>query len=179
MLNGLSLPIICATNLCACAQWFVHLEKIIHHPLLQADEKILWIWLATQCANNPSFSHSLSYEQIARAMNKPTRGIHRILFRLKIMGLLEGAIPIWYGEPTVEMVQEVRTIKLIMPPKAVFENECSGMVLPRRTAPVTQLNLLNGYVSRKELKRAHWKDYLGFSIYLCKRLCMKFKRPSP
>jgi len=81
-------------NLCVSKQWFGYLKEIISHPVLQKEEKIVWLWLATQCINNSQFACSFTYEQIAYAVNKPTRGIHRILFCLKSMGILQGNIPI-------------------------------------------------------------------------------------
>ncbi len=114
MLDGIPLPVICAANLCSCAKWFVHLKSLMNHPILKEDEKFLWLWLATCSANNQSLSCSLSYEQISMAINKPVRVIHRCLLRLKVMGLLIGDIPIWYGEPLPAMVGEVRKIKLVL-----------------------------------------------------------------
>lgn len=132
MLDGLSLPQICATNL----------KEIIRHPFLREDEKILWLWLATHCTNHSPFTCSFTYEQIAHAVNKPTRGIHRILFRLKIMGLLQGDIPIWYGKLTISMVHEMRTIKLVLPLKAIDKKFFNETILPPRSQRRINLNLL-------------------------------------
>jgi hypothetical protein len=114
MHDGLSLPVICGANPHFFTKWFVHLKILMTHPILKDEEKLLWIWLATSCANNPFLTCSLSYEQIANAVGKPVRDIHRILFRLKIMGILMGNIPIWYGAPTPAMVNEIRDLKLVL-----------------------------------------------------------------
>ncbi len=143
MLDGLALPFICATNACLCAQ-FVNLKEILNHPLLQEDEKFLWCWFATSSANNHQSSCSFTYEQLSIALNKPAKFIHRILFRLKIMGLLQGNIPIWYGVPSVEMIHQLRIIKLVMPSKIPIDKErLNGVALPltKRRAPKT-FNLL-------------------------------------
>ena len=110
MLDTISLPIICAANLSFA------LIKVLKHPLLQEEEKLLWIWLATFCADN-AFCCSLTYEQISYEMNKPLKNIHRSLFRLTLMGFLQGNIPIWYGVPTKEMIKEMRHLKLTLPPE--------------------------------------------------------------
>lgn len=115
MLVRSPLPIICATNPCRCSDWFVHLKTLNNHPLIKEDEKLLWLWLATQSADNPTFSCSFNYEQIAQAMQWSVKIIHRLLFRLKIMGFLQLDIPIWYGNPTPKMTRQIRTITLRLP----------------------------------------------------------------
>lgn len=114
MLDSIALPVICAANLCPCATWFVHLKCLMNHPILKEDEKLLWLWLATCCTNNQYLRCSISIEQISQMISKPEKAVHRCLLRLKIMGLLMGDIPIWYGVPTAEMVKEVRHIKLVL-----------------------------------------------------------------
>ncbi len=131
MLDALSLPVICAANLCYCAKWFVHLKSLMNHPILKEEEKLLWLWLATCSANNQSLTCSLSYEQISLAINKPVRVIHRCLQRLKVMGLLLGDIPIWYGVPTPQMVNEVRKLKLVLIEREFVEVPI-GVSLPKR-----------------------------------------------
>lgn len=118
MLDGLSLPFICAANSHSFVQWFACLKQIIHHPLLIEEEKYLWLWLATQSANN--LSCSFNYEQISQAMCKPSRKIHRMLTRLRTMGFLIADIPIHYGELTPPMVKTMRNFQLIVPPKNYF-----------------------------------------------------------
>ncbi|MBN9289430.1 MAG: hypothetical protein BGO43_10540 [Gammaproteobacteria bacterium 39-13] len=141
MLNGLSLPIICATNLCVSKQWFVYLNEIIQHAFLQDDEKLLWMWFAAFCINNNQSSCSFTYEQLSHLVNKPTRGIHRILFRLKIMGLLQGNIPIWYGKLSLPMLHEMRTIKLVLPLKIAEKEFLHETILPPRRQRQFNLNL--------------------------------------
>ncbi len=143
MLDGLALPIICSANPCLCG-WFVHLKDIFNHPILKEDEKYLWCWFATFSANKHQSSCSFTYGELSSALNKSAKNIHRILFRLRVMGLLQGNIPIWYGVPTHEMIQQIRIIKLVMPSKIPIDKErLNGMVLPlsKRKAPKT-FNLL-------------------------------------
>ena len=138
MLDGLATPFICAAKSDSFVQWFACLKKIVHHPLLNEEEKFLWLWLATQSTNNMSFYCSFSYEQISQAMNKSARSVHRNLTRLRTMGFLIANIPIYYGEPTPEMVKETRYIKLIAPPKGFFIPASSKLI----TRPVLK-NLIN------------------------------------
>ena len=143
MLDRLALPIICAANPCLCV-WFVHLKDILNHPILKEDEKYMWCWLATFCANNHQTSCSFTYEELSTALNKSAKTIHRILFRLRVVGLLQGNIPIWYGVPSNEMIHQRRIIKLVMPSKIPVNKEnLNGVVLPlmKRGAPKT-FNLL-------------------------------------
>lgn len=114
MLDGISLPVICAANHGECQKWFVHLKSLMNHPILKEEEKLLWMWLATCSASNQSLWCSMSIEQISQMISKPEKVVHRCLLRLKIMGLLIGDIPIWYGEPTPEMVKAVRKMKLVL-----------------------------------------------------------------
>lgn len=116
MLDGLALPLVCAAKPDSFIQWFACLEEIINHPLLLEEEKFLWLWLATKSANNLSFSCSFNYEQISLAVHKPCRRVHRILTRLRVMGFLFADLPIYYGEPTLEMVQTVYQLKLKLAP---------------------------------------------------------------
>jgi len=156
MLNGLSLPVICATNLCTSKQWFVYLNEIVQHALLQDDEKLLWMWFAAYCINNDVSSCSFTYEQLSHFVNKPTRGIHRILFRLKIMGLLQGNIPIWYGKLTVPMVHEMRTIKLVLPLKNSEKEFLNETILPPRRQQPINLNLVSHSSSQpRKAKERH------------------------
>jgi hypothetical protein len=83
------------------------------HPDLDPDEKFIWIWLVIQCANTTGNTTSLTYETLSHAVNKPPKTVHRSLLRLRIMGFLNGNIPIWYGEPTTEMMNEMRTLRPI------------------------------------------------------------------
>ena len=114
MLDGIPLPVICAANHGECAKWYVHLKSLMNHPILNEDEKLLWLWLATCSANNQSLTCSISIEQISQMISRSEKVVHRCLLRLKIMGILIGNIPIWYGTPTPEMVKEVRKIKLVL-----------------------------------------------------------------
>jgi len=132
MLDGFALPIVCAARAYSFMQWFACLKEIMHHPLLSEEEKFLWLWLAIQSADNSSFACSYSYEQISQALNKSTKIIHRTLFRLKIMGFLSADIPIWYGQPTAEMVCTIRMLKLHLSPQSLFEGESANTgVLPK------------------------------------------------
>jgi hypothetical protein len=115
MLDGFSLPVTRATKHFCPLPCFVDLKKLFHHTLLREEEKILWLWLAIQSAGNDHQSCSFTYEQISRQVGQSLRLVHRSLFRLKIMGFLQAAIPIWYSEPTVEMGQELRCLKPILP----------------------------------------------------------------
>jgi hypothetical protein len=125
MHDSLALPFISAAKSHFHIQWFARLKEIMNHPLLQEEEKFLWLWLATQCANNASFSCSFSYEHISQAVCKSSRKIHRILFRLTLMGFLKSTnpIPMWYGEPTLVMVKEIRFLKLTLPPKLPYAHK--------------------------------------------------------
>lgn len=170
MLDGFALPIVCAASPYSFMQWFACLREIMHHPHLHEEEKYLWLWLATQSANNSSFCCSMSYEQIACSVNKPPKIIHRILFRLRIMGFLHADIPIWYGEPTLEMVKTVRSIKLLLPPKPLFLPDDKAVVLPRRNKniPSSHLNLVGKKHAHR--KKPWVKDVLGFVVFVLKRL---------
>ncbi|MBS0286524.1 MAG: hypothetical protein JSR17_04460 [Proteobacteria bacterium] len=158
MLDGLALPVVCAANLCSCT-WFVHLKEIMNHSLLNDDEKYLWCWLASQCANQHQLTCSFSYEQISTTLNKPPYLIHRCLFRLRTMGFLQGNIPIWYAQPLPEMIKEMRQMKVLLPrayhpptlrPLSVLlqcdklrRDQVQGVVLPRRKGRgLVSLNLL-------------------------------------
>ncbi len=124
----------------------------MNHPLLQEDEKFLWLWLATQSANN--IPCSFNYEQISSYVNKPPKVIHRILFRLRIMGFLQADIPIWYAEPTKEMVSEIRTIRIMIPPtRQIDPNQVKAVVLPLRKS--RRLNLLKVNSKAKIHNKAH------------------------
>ncbi len=145
MLDGFALPIVCAAKPYSFMQWFACLKEIMHHPLLSEEEKYLWLWLATQSADNSSFACSYSYDQMSRALNKSTKIVHRTLFRLKIMGFLSADIPIWYGQPTTEMIRTIRLIKLHLSPKSIFKDgELNSQVLPkiRKNNQPIQINLL-------------------------------------
>src|SRR5262249_43341473 len=123
-------------------QCFAFLKEIIHHPLLDEEEKYLWIWLATQSANNTSFSCSYTYEHISQAVNKPLRKVHRILTRLRIMGFLIADLPIYYGEPTPQMAKKTYLLELTSPPKPIFQaEEMDGLVLPPRQHHIQRRNL--------------------------------------
>ena len=132
MLDGFALPIICAANSYSFMQWFACLKEIMHHPHLCEEEKYLWLWLATQSANNSSFSCSFSYEHISIAVKKTPRVVHRTLFRLRIMGFLLADIPIWYGEPTKEMVQANRHLRLQIPPQPLLAPDEKALILPKQ-----------------------------------------------
>src|SRR5437868_11052379 len=120
MLDRLALPFICATKHCSLTQWFVRFREIIDHPLLHEDEKFLWLWLATKCTDKCLSSCSFSYEQISHAVKIPSKRIHRILTRLRTMGVLLCTIPIWYGGLTLDMVSKIHTFTLVMPPKRLL-----------------------------------------------------------
>lgn len=150
--------------MCHCAM-FVHLKVLINHPLLQEDEKLLWLWLATRSTNNPSLSCSINYEQISAAVNKPLKQVHRILFRLSIMGFLKGDIPIWYGVPTKEMSQQVRHLMLVSQPEKTINKETFyPRVLARTNALQPKaLNLLYGRYQVKPCKvdKSVFKTMIG------------------
>ena len=142
MLDGFSPSLVCATNAGVCQNWFVILKELIDHPLLQDEEKCLWMWLATQCANTDHVC-SFNYEQIALQLNKSVRSVHRLLFRLKLMGFLQADIPIWYGTPTKSMSLKVYTFKLIQTPPLIVD-DVNHIILPfRKTLSSSNLNLLN------------------------------------
>lgn len=139
MLDDIALPIICATKPCPYAKWFVNLNEIFNHPFLQEDEKLMWLWLATQSANNNSFCCSFTYEQISQKVNKTPKKVHQILFRLKIMGLLHVNVPVWYGEPTLEMIHATRLFKILRPPLRQYNKEMSHTPV----LPMTNYNSMN------------------------------------
>lgn len=93
------------------AQWFGYIQVVMGHPDLNQDEKYTWIWLATHCANQFQHTCTFTYESISRAVNRPPKTVHSSLFRLKLMGLLNGNVPAWFGEPTAEMMKEERTLR--------------------------------------------------------------------
>ncbi|MBS0290433.1 MAG: hypothetical protein JSS07_10435 [Proteobacteria bacterium] len=139
-MQDVAFSFICQAKPCSFAKWFAFLRKIIEHSMLDEAEKFLGCWLATQCANNLSFTCSFNYEQISLAVHKPSRKVHRILTRLRTMGFLIADIPIYYGELSIEMVQTVRTFKLVFPGVA-FQEE--GIRLPyMRGRPKITLNLI-------------------------------------
>ena len=119
MLDGLSLPFICAANPRSFAQWFACLKQLMLHPLLNEEEKFLWLWLATQSTDNKSLNCSLSYEQISQLTNRSCKKVHRHLTRLRTMGFLIADIPIHYGELILEMTQQIRNIQLMIPPMSL------------------------------------------------------------
>lgn len=119
MLDNLAMPIICAAEPNSFTTWFASLKELFNHPYLDEEEKSLWLWLANQSANNLPFSCSYSYEQLSQAVNKTPRRIHRILMRLRVMGFLIADLPIYYGEPTREMVATVHHLKLITTPTPI------------------------------------------------------------
>lgn len=111
MLDVCTSAFVCPANRCAFTQWFENLKVVMSHPELSDDEKHLWIWLATHSANKTHHSCSCNYEQISQAVHKPFKALHRALFRLKITGLLNADLPIWYGEPTREMIKQIRVFR--------------------------------------------------------------------
>lgn len=141
MLDGVALPLVFAAKPHSFAKWFACLSEIINHPLLHEEEKYLGLWLAIQSINNESFSCSFNYEQISQAVNKSSRKIHRILTRLRVMGFLIADLPIYYGEPTLKMVQTAHTLKLVLPPKQVFTTE-NTTVLSYIRSQKTSINLI-------------------------------------
>ncbi len=117
MLDRLALPLICAAKPKPFVDWFACLKQIMLHPLLNEEEKHLWLWLASLCTNNLSLCCSLSYEQMSEMTGKSSCKIHRLLTRLRTMGFLIADIPIHYGKLNAEMVKPERNIQLILPPK--------------------------------------------------------------
>ena len=94
-------------------EWFEYIYVVMNHPELLPDEKYIWVWLVTQCANQVDNTASFTYEEISQAVNRPLKTVHRALHRLRIIGFLNGNIPIWYGEPKPEMVNETRILRPI------------------------------------------------------------------
>lgn len=144
MLDSVVIPIICTTNLCQCAQWFVHIKTILHHALLKDEERLLLLWFASRSANNPHFVCFFNYEQLSIALNRSPKAIHRLLFRLRTLGFLQGDIPIWYAALPAQMIMEMREIKVLIPPAYQGNmTEERESVLPRHTNRTVTLNLIN------------------------------------
>lgn len=179
MLDGFALPIICAANSYSFMQWFACFKEIMHHPHLCEEEKYLWLWLATQSANNSSFSCSFTYEHISIAVKKTPRVVHRTLFRLRIMGFLLADIPIWYGEPTKEMVQANRHLRLQIPPQPLLAPDEKALILPKQQVK-KELNLVSkrkvGF-SRASVRKEIKPIGLGFAEGMLKKImCFEFLR---
>jgi hypothetical protein len=52
------------------------------------------------------------------------------------MGFILRDIPIWYGEISLEMIQEMGILKILLPQRSLFDKEESnGLVLPMRKSP--------------------------------------------
>lgn len=115
---------VCPTNRCGFSQWFENLKVVMSHPELLDEEKHLWLWLATHSANQAHQSCSCSYEQIFQAVKKPFKTIHRALFRLKLTGLLNADLPIWYGEPTPEMNKAIRVFRPMFISEEALRRQC-------------------------------------------------------
>jgi hypothetical protein len=76
------------------------------------------------------------------------------------MGFLIADIPIYYGEPTPEMVQEIRILKLGLSPKPLFSKENENVVvLPYKgNRPKITLNIINRsepIEKNEEVKKKH------------------------
>ncbi len=147
-----TLHFICAAKPCSSFKWFAYLSDIINHTLLDDEEKFLGCWLATQCMNKASLRCSFNYVQISQTLRKSTRRIHRILTRLRTMGFFICDIPIYYGEPTFEMVQKIHTFKLIFSRKFATETP-TALVLPyRKNRAKINLNLINSNLKKMQEK---------------------------
>jgi hypothetical protein len=106
-----TLPFVCAATRLPIARWCGYIKAVMSHPELRLDEKILWMWLAIHSASQSHHSCSFTYEQLSYALERPCRTIHCALFRLRLMGLLNGDIPVWYGEPTPDMIKHERILR--------------------------------------------------------------------
>ncbi len=111
-------PFICTASPCHFSFWYVRLKEIIDHPDLEIDHKFLWLWLATRSVSNFPIKCNFSYTQISKAINRPSKHVHRCLFRLVITGCLQALIPVWYGELTPLMEETHRTMTVISPPRS-------------------------------------------------------------
>lgn len=118
-----TLPFVCAATRSSIADWCGYILAVMRHPDLCQDQKYLWMWLTCHSANQSHHSCSFTYEQLSQAMDLPTKTIHSILFKLKLMGLLNGNIPVWYGTPTPEMNKEKRILRPILTSQKGFANQ--------------------------------------------------------
>lgn len=152
MLDGVALPFICAADPTFFNKWFACLSEMINHPLLLEEEKYLGLWLAIQSTKNESFTCSFNYEQISQAMSKSSRKVHRILTRLRIIGFYIVDLPIYYGEPTPEMVQKVYTFKLNLSFKSwLVKKDENAVVLPYiRSSQKITFNLISSFEATKK-----------------------------
>jgi hypothetical protein len=124
MVDRYSMSENCAANWCSLAKCFACLKDVANHPFLKEDEKFLWLWLfANQSTNYSPFTCSMSYEQLAMALDKSVEDIHRLLRRLRIMGGLIANTPIDYGKPTTEMIKKVYNLTLTLPPNPLHIEE--------------------------------------------------------
>lgn len=85
-------------------------------------EKLIWLILATYCANDKHLVCSLSYQQLSNAVNKKWDVVHRALLRLKSMGFIENSsLPILHGEEiTPEISNIIHIFKLTLPAKGLL-----------------------------------------------------------
>ena len=96
---------------------FENLSTLLEHPELTQDEKLLWIWLATDSARKISIACYYSYKQLSLVMNLSCKQVHRALFRLGLFGFLRASLPVCYGELPLPMCTEVRALTPAAPSK--------------------------------------------------------------
>lgn len=101
---------------CFHQHWFERIHTIFRHPGLPPEAKFLWMWLTTsQSATEAQQGCLYSYQQLSLAVNMPCAIIHRLLFTLKIMGCLRGALPVTYQKLDEAMTHEERKLVPCVP----------------------------------------------------------------
>jgi len=123
MQDNCSFPFGCATTHSSIAEWCGYIKAVMSHPDLAQDQKYLWMWLVAHSADQSHHSCSFTYEQISRAVELSPKTVHCALFKLRIMGFLNGNIPVWYGHPTPEMNKEIRTLRPILVSEEAIVNQ--------------------------------------------------------
>jgi hypothetical protein len=87
MFDSYVFPYVCPAKHFPFSDCLIYLQVVMSHSDLHHDEKCLWVWLASHCANQPHHACSFTYEQLSRAMNLTPKKVHSALFRLKLMGV--------------------------------------------------------------------------------------------
>ncbi|HRE33425.1 MAG TPA: hypothetical protein PLD88_15745 [Candidatus Berkiella sp.] len=101
---------------CSHQHWLACIRTIYQHPGLAPAAKFLWMWLyANQNATESQQGCLYSYKQLSEAVNMPCEIIHRILFTLKIMGCLRGALPVTYQKLDEALTHEERKLLPCVP----------------------------------------------------------------
>lgn len=114
MLDECPLTLICPAKRSFLGECVPYLLVMIQHPDLSQDDKFLYLWLVIRCSRQSNHTCAITYAELSRLLDKAPKKIHMSLLRLKVIGFLNGDIPIWYGDLTPEMMTKERKLEPVL-----------------------------------------------------------------